>query len=278
MKPCAISREARTVATPMPVVSTIRRFAAVAVLACGLGATSCSSTSKGLVSVAEAALAPNKALPKPILRVPGVTEKIVVLTIDDGPSSRTEEILSLLREHEAQATFFVHTDHMNPAGVDVAVRAMLHQGHEVGNHMPCDVPTVTLYRQAFRAQLAAAHERLLRAKVRPKWFRPAGGRYQDWMPEAVAEKGYEPRMVLASALPWDVTLHWPRFYAWQLGQRVFPGAIVVFHDGTHRDPEGSKQGRVDRTLLELRLFLDAMKRQGYKVATLGSVWPKRTDA
>ena len=54
------------------------------------------------------------------------------LTFDDGPSANTEEILSILREKDVKATFFVVT-----RGGEKAVSSMkqiVAEGHTLGMH------------------------------------------------------------------------------------------------------------------------------------------------
>jgi peptidoglycan/xylan/chitin deacetylase (PgdA/CDA1 family) len=60
-------------------------------------------------------------------------EPIVALTLDDGPSSRfTEEVLTILREQDVRATFFVTGERLarNPG----AGQRIVEEGHELGNH------------------------------------------------------------------------------------------------------------------------------------------------
>jgi len=56
----------------------------------------------------------------------------VWITIDDGPTSDTEDVLTVLERHNARATFFVKGNlaSENPD----AVRAIQNQGHEIANH------------------------------------------------------------------------------------------------------------------------------------------------
>jgi peptidoglycan-N-acetylglucosamine deacetylase len=60
------------------------------------------------------------------------TKKIVALTFDDGPTSHTLEILDLLKNHDAKATFFCigKQIEMYP---DIFKR-IIQEGHNVGNH------------------------------------------------------------------------------------------------------------------------------------------------
>ena len=66
--------------------------------------------------------------------VPAVntTQPLVALTFDDGPSSYTAEILSILAEKEIKATFFLIGQNIEQQ--PAAAAAILAGGHEVGNH------------------------------------------------------------------------------------------------------------------------------------------------
>ena len=65
--------------------------------------------------------------------VDGETKKKVALTFDDGPDPvHTLEILSLLDQYQARATFFVLGNHVDfyPS----IIQEMADKGHEIGNH------------------------------------------------------------------------------------------------------------------------------------------------
>ena len=60
-------------------------------------------------------------------------QRAIVLTYDDGPGERlTEALMSLLRDHEAKATFFVLGSRLK-ARPEIA-RHLLAEGHEIGGH------------------------------------------------------------------------------------------------------------------------------------------------
>lgn len=59
-------------------------------------------------------------------------EKVVALTFDDGPTNKTEEVLSILSDLNVKATFFV-----NGAALEKNMlqgQKIVEDGHELGNH------------------------------------------------------------------------------------------------------------------------------------------------
>jgi peptidoglycan/xylan/chitin deacetylase (PgdA/CDA1 family) len=68
-----------------------------------------------------------------MLRRVNTSAPVVALTFDDGPSSRfTEEVLSVLREQEVNATFFVTGQALEENMA--AGRRIVAERHELGNH------------------------------------------------------------------------------------------------------------------------------------------------
>ncbi|MGL5695311.1 MAG: polysaccharide deacetylase family protein [Peptostreptococcaceae bacterium] len=68
-----------------------------------------------------------------ISKGPGPTpEKIAYITIDDGPSKYTSDILDILSENDVKATFFMLNNNMNLHQDDV--KRMVKEGHGVGFH------------------------------------------------------------------------------------------------------------------------------------------------
>ncbi len=59
-------------------------------------------------------------------------EKVVALTFDDAPTDKTEEILSILQEHEAKATFYMVGQALEQ-NLDWG-REIVAAGQELGNH------------------------------------------------------------------------------------------------------------------------------------------------
>lgn len=76
---------------------------------------------------------PNLVAPDRKIIQPKEGEKICYLTFDDGPSENTEKVLDILKEHQAQATFFVIGESLNDKTAPL-LRRMLEEGHAIGMH------------------------------------------------------------------------------------------------------------------------------------------------
>lgn len=59
-------------------------------------------------------------------------KKIILLTIDDGPSKRTLEIINILKRHNASAIFFING--MNDKNNQGVIEQIKKEGFTVGNH------------------------------------------------------------------------------------------------------------------------------------------------
>ncbi len=56
----------------------------------------------------------------------------ISLTLDDGPSLWTDEILDILQKHSIKATFFLIPDNMRK--LPAVVKRIIDEGHEIGGH------------------------------------------------------------------------------------------------------------------------------------------------
>lgn len=191
-------------------------------------------------------------------------QKLVALTLDDGPSGAGSlALLELLGELGVPATLFLIGNHLSRGGVGFVARALA-EGHQLGNHMAEDSISARLPPEAFLDQLhrtAAA----LNAAAAPRspalrWFRPGGGWFHAAMLEAVGAEGY--RLVLGSVFPFD-TNHPPLWFLRRfLLTNVHPGAILVLHD---------RPDTIAATLHTLRVVVPELRRRGYRFVSLGEL-------
>ena len=184
-------------------------------------------------------------------------ERLVALTVDDGPAPQTPAILRVLRENDARATFFLISTHV--AGNEVIVDEVLRDGHELGNHMTRDEPSIRLSREAFDADVKDA-SRVLERFASVRWLRPGSGWYTPRMLGTIERAGY--RCALGSIYPFDAQIPSSAFASAYILANARPGAVIVLHDGGAR-------GR--RTAETLRRVLPALRARGYRVVSLSEL-------
>jgi peptidoglycan/xylan/chitin deacetylase (PgdA/CDA1 family) len=152
---------------------------------------------------------------------------IVALTVDDGPDpSTTPALLAQLARVEVTATFFLLGERVQ-AHPDL-VAAIVAGGHELGNHLWRDEPSVRLPPDEFARQLRLAHE-LLTAYAPVRWFRPGSGWFTPRMLRAGAELGY--RCALGSPGLAPTRYPDPVRLGVRLAARCGAGDVVILHEG-----------------------------------------------
>jgi peptidoglycan/xylan/chitin deacetylase (PgdA/CDA1 family) len=185
-------------------------------------------------------------------------EKVVALTFDDGPDrTSSPEILRLLREHDARATFFFISG--NVSGAEHIVADAVAQGNELGNHLTRDEPSIRLSPSAFVAAIREAGA-VLSGFGPVLWLRPGSAWYNDAMLDAIEREGY--RCVLGSVYPYDPYVPIVRLTSAYILANTRPGSVIVLHEGGARGA---------RTVEVLGRVLPALHKRGYRVVTLSEL-------
>jgi peptidoglycan-N-acetylglucosamine deacetylase len=191
-------------------------------------------------------------------------EKLVALTIDDGPAATTGSLLDVLATHRAKATFFLIGSHVTGRGT--VVRRLLREGHEVANHMLLDVPSAKLSPDTFEIHFARTDSILRSFGAEPAWFRPGSGRFTRHMLRFLAARGATG--VLGDVYPFDAAIPSAAFAAHYIIRRTRPGSIIILHDGPRRG---------HRTAHVLVHVLPTLERAGYRVVTLSQLVRKAEE-
>lgn len=188
-------------------------------------------------------------------------EPLVYLTYDDGPNpAATPELLDVLHEAGARATFFLIDAHLNDSTAPI-VRRMFEEGHAVALHAdsrslmletPSDLAAYLTHNADRIAQLGGQ---------RPcRLFRPHAGWRSGSMYEGLAQIDH--RLVGWSWGLWDWNWYRPQEatgLARRLGARASPGDIIVMHDGHHVDPAPDRRYAIEAT----RQLVRALRNRGY---------------
>lgn len=205
-----------------------------------------------------AARAVSRMIPTDVLWYVDTGAPVFALTFDDGPSPEcTPGLLAVLARHRAHATFFVVGERARRHPELLA--AIAEAGHELGNHLMRDEPSVRVPDDRFSRELAEVNE-LLTPYGPVRWFRPGSGWFTPRMLRSAARHELRGALgTLAAANrggPADARI------ARDLLAGVRPGSIVVLHEGT-----AQRRGVVETTA-EL---LGALAGRGLSAVTLSEL-------
>jgi len=204
-------------------------------------------------ALAWATLWPRSRWLSPVLTRLPTTDRVVWLTIDDGPSDDTAAILDLLDAHAAKATFFVVGE--RAAARPQLVREIARRGHALGNHSATHpqawfwaLPPARMRREVARTQAVLAEI----TGVAPRWFRAVVGMANPFVAAELKRHGLA--RVAWSARGYDAVAAEPAGVVARIERGLSPGAIVLLH-------EGARHGRNVETLALLLRRLDEL---GYR--------------
>ena len=186
-------------------------------------------------------------------------KKYVALTFDEGPSSRTSDILDILKEKGAEATFFVSGDKV--ASASAAVKAIAESGNELGTNAYSDVNLGSLSAADLRSQLGDSFKAVERAGAgEVSLVRPPFGEF--------SEQNWADAMDLVSAVvSWNV----------DSGDWLLPGASAVADTVVGSVSNGSIVLLTDndatsaQTVEALPQIIDRLQAEGYELVTLSDL-------
>ena len=187
----------------------------------------------------------------------GAEEKVVYLTFDAGyENGNVEQILNVLKEHQAPAAFFV-LKHFVRANTDL-LRRMNEEGHLVCNHTASHPNLANASKEKIQGEVQALEDACQAAGIRTSpYFRPPEGSFSKEMLLCVKELGYK-------------TIFWSFAYAdWDNDRQMAPdkalrcvmdhmhnGAVLLLH------PTSATNAKI------LPQVISELKAQGYRFGTL----------
>ncbi|HLO86280.1 MAG TPA: polysaccharide deacetylase family protein [Nostocaceae cyanobacterium] len=184
-------------------------------------------------------------------------EKVIALTIDDGPWPKTTaEMLDIFKQNDVKATFFWVGTAIQ-ANPELAKRVVA-EGHAIGNH--------TWHHWYKRMDAATAKSEIDRTAeliykttgVKTSLFRPPGGYLNNGLAAYAKSQNYSVVMWSLTSADTDPRAKYQVFIKNVL-KGAKSGAIVLMHDGG-----GNRQ----RTVQALPGIITALKQQGYKFVTI----------
>lgn len=167
-------------------------------------------------------------------------EKVLYLTFDCGyENGNTEPILDALKNHNAQATFFV-VGHFLESAPDI-VRRMVSEGHTVGNHTyhHPDMSKIS-DKVSFQKEMddVAALFKEITGTDLAMYYRPPQGKYSTANLKMAQELGYSTFFWSLAYVDWNQDAQPSHDEAMEkLMGRIHPGAIVLLHSTSKTNGE-----------------------------------------
>jgi len=190
-------------------------------------------------------------------------QRIVALTIDDAPSQHTREIMHLLKESGATATFFVIGAQVHSHEDEAILQDLVLHGNELGNHAMHDEPSRSLTDAELRHQIEHVDDLIVAAysaagvQREARYFRPGSGFFSTRMRSLVAAMQY--KLVLGGIYPHDPQIPYWSVNARHILSMLRPGGIIICHD------------RRSWTVPMLKRVLAEGGRRGYRFVTVSEL-------
>ena len=210
------------------------------------------STARKLANIPK----PPEPKPKPAPAAPPAANsggKVIALTFDDGPGPYTAQLLDILDQHGAKATFFLIGSKVS-AQADV-LRRMHSRGHQLGNHSWSHPELPKLPVGQIAGEIDRTNDAIKQATgVKPTILRPPYGAVNSAVLEQLRLRGM-------SSILWSVdTRDWADRNSEIVCSRAVagahPGAIILMHD-IHQTSVNA-----------VPCILSALKQQGYSFVTI----------
>ena len=199
---------------------------------------------------------PPEPKPKPAPAAPTAANsggKVIALTFDDGPGPYTAQLLDILDQHGAKATFFLIGSKVS-AQADV-LRRMHARGHQLSNHSWSHPELPKLPVGQIADEIDRTNDAIKQATgVKPSILRPPYGAVNGIVLEQLRLRGM-------SSVLWSVdTRDWADRNSDIVCSRAVagahPGAIILMHD-IHQTSVNA-----------VPCILSALKQQGYSFVTV----------
>lgn len=176
----------------------------------------------------------------------------VAITIDDGPTKYTEELLKVLKEQNTHVTFFFIGQ--NAAAFPQSVTEAVYEGHEVGYHSDTHPHMSQMTYDAQENEFNSGLNKLIKFDKHPvTLFRPPYGAYNN--DTKLVTEEHHMQMVLWNEDPKDWATTDPSKVVKSVLAQVQSGSIIVMHDHPS-------------TIAALPDIIKGIRKKGYTLVTV----------
>ncbi len=189
-------------------------------------------------------------------------EKVIALTFDDGPHPEfTPQILDLLKEYEAKATFFILGK--QAALYPDLVKRELEEGHELGNHTYSHIDVKKSSKEKIEKEFQKTQDMIYSITgVKPKVFRPPYGFYNQNTLNVANENKCKVILWSPNQDPKDWSSPGVDRIVNTVISKTKNGDIILLHDYI----EGNSH-----TIEALKTILPDLKARGYRFVTVSEL-------
>jgi len=184
-------------------------------------------------------------------------EKVVAISFDAAwGADKTEEIMKILKEYDADATFFLVGFWVE--NYPEIAKKIAENGFEIGTHSNTHPDMAKLSSEQIKLELSSSVETITKTTGKEvKLFRPPFGSYNDTLINTAKELNL-------TTIQWDVdSLDWKGISAVDITTRilnkVYNGSIILCHNNS------------DNILEALPMTLDRLIKRGYKIKCIGDI-------
>lgn len=157
-------------------------------------------------------------------------KKVVLLTIDDGPSSRTKEIINILNKHNAKGIFFING--MHEKGYPNVIADIVKEGHVVGNHTWNHLNLKKEKNLKIIESEINKNTELINKLTgsNPRFFRAPYGESNAYIRELVKDDGMLFMDWSGAALDWDKSTIEKDIFIGNVMKNIHSGSIILIHE------------------------------------------------
>ena len=180
--------------------------------------------------------------------------KVIALTLDDGPSQYTPQILEILAQYKVIATFcMIGRQVASNASI---VKEVAAAGHHITNHTWDHADQSKLGLSAVTSEITRTSAVLANVGIKPTMYRAPYGAWSHTVFEAAAAAGLRP--LDWSVDPKDWSMPGAKSIVANILKHTRTGSIILDHDGG---------GNRSQTVAAMRIWLPQLLADGYRFTT-----------
>jgi peptidoglycan-N-acetylglucosamine deacetylase len=181
----------------------------------------------------------------------------MALSYDDGPNDpHTQNLLDLLAEHQAKATFFLIGKYIRQR--PDLVRAIRSAGHAIGNHTESHPNLIFTSARQVNEELESCSKALQDATGEAtSWFRPPFGGRRPEVLRIARKLGLQPVMWSVTGYDWSAESSRAiinKVVKQVEGRSRKRGEIILLHDGSHLSFGADRHFTIEATRVLLQKY------------------------